>query len=329
MKWLKRGLSLVLFGVLIYFFLPLLGELKQAAVLFLTAQWVWLLIAILIQVLSYACLTWLNVLALEPFDGKIGFWNLTAVLTSMAFIQIAIPSAGISGTALRIRLLGKFDYTPEDSLFSLAVETTYEFVALILVASIGIVVLLHSYDLSIQAIIIFLILGVVGFLIIRYYWQLLQDRERSQVSVAKLVYYWNRVGGRFRRLELDAMLVRLDAFQNNLTEYKDVPVWKFVLATSGKVLLDIATLGAAFMLFGYAIPPGTLLVGYGLILAVSGLASLPGGIGMADAYTPVLLTWFGVPGAVALTAGLVYRLVSYWLVRFVGFFSWQYLESRY
>jgi uncharacterized protein (TIRG00374 family) len=125
------------------------------------------------------------------------------------------------------------------------------------------------------------------------------------------------------------MLDRLKNFQNDLTEYKDVPIWKFVLATSSKVILDVATLGAAFMLFGYAIPLGTLFVGYGLILAVSGIAALPGGIGMADAYIPVLLTWFGVPGAVALTAGLVYRLIAYWLVRFVGFFSWQFLESRY
>jgi len=329
MKWLKWCLSLVLFGVLIYSFLPLLGELKQAAKLFLTARWIWLLVAIFIQFLSYACLTWLNVLALEPFNGKIGFWNLVAVLTSMAFIQIAIPSAGISGAALRIRLLGKFDYAPEDSLFSLVVESLYEFIALVLVGSLGIVVLLRSHNLSMQAIIVFVVLGVVGFLIIRYYWRLLQDRERSWISVAKLVYLWNRIGSRFRRLELDDMLERLTAFQSNLTEYNDVPVWKFVLATSGKVILDIATLGAAFRLFGFTIPLGTLFVGYALILAVGGLATLPGGIGMADAYIPVLFSWFGIPGAVALTAGLVYRLVAYWLVRFIGFFSWQYLERRY
>lgn len=329
MKWLKRILSLVLFGVLIYFFLPLVGELRQAAALFMTAKWIWLLIAILFQVMSYAFLTWLNILALEPFNGKIGFWSLTAVLTSMAFIQIAIPSAGISGAALRVRLLGKFDYTPEDSLFSLAVETICEFVALVLLASLGVMVLLQNQNFSMQLMIGFFILGVVGFLIMRYYWRLLKDRDRSRALVTRLVACWNRIGSRFRRLELDDMLDRLKAFQNDLIEYKDVPVWKFVVATSGKVVLDVATLGAAFMLFGYAIPPGTLFVGYGLILAVSGIAALPGGIGMADAYIPVLLTWFGVPGAVALTAGLVYRLIAYWLVRFVGFFSWLFLESRY
>jgi len=329
MKWLKRGLSLVLFGVLVYSFWPLLGELRQAAKLFLSAQWIWLLVALLLQFSSYTCLTGLNVLALKPFDGRIGFWNLAAVLTSMAFIQIAIPSAGISSTALRIRLLGKFDYTPEDSLFSLIVETMYEFFALVLVASMGIVVLMRNSQLSFHVIVAFLILGVAGFLVVRYYWNLLLDPRRSHVTLGKFVDLWNRIGSRIRRLELDTMEERLVVFQNNLTEYRDVAVWKFILVTSGKVVLDMATMGAAFRLFGYDISPGNLMVGYGLILAVSGLAALPGGIGMADAYIPVLLTWFGVPGAVALTAALVYRLISYWLVRFIGFFCWQYLESRY
>jgi uncharacterized protein (TIRG00374 family) len=329
MKWLEWGLAIVLFGVLVYSFLPLLSELRQAANLFLTAKWIWLLIAIFIQFLSYVCLTWLNVLALDPFDGKIGFWNLTAVLTSMAFIQIAIPSAGISGAALRVRLLGKFDFAPEDSLFSLAIESLYEFVALVLVASLGIVVILRDYNLSVQAILVFLVLGVVSIQFIRYFWRLLQDPERSRISVEKLVNLWNRFGGRFRHLDLDSMLERLTVFQTNLAEYDDVPVWKFVLATSGKVILDIATLGAAFLLFGYAISPGIFLIGYGLILAVGGLAVLPGGIGMADAYIPVLFSWFGVPGTVSLAAGLVYRLVAYWLVRFIGFFSWQYIERSY
>jgi uncharacterized protein (TIRG00374 family) len=329
MKWLKRGLSLVLFGVLVYSFWPLLGELRQAATLFLSAQWLWLLVALFLQFSSYTCLTGLNVLALKPFDGKIGFWNLAAVLTSMAFVQIAIPSAGISATALRIRLLGKFDYTPEDSLFSLIVETICELLALVLVASLGIVVLLRNSRLTIHLIVVFLILGVAGFLVVRYYWHLLLDSNRSRSSLAKLVDFWNHIGGRIRHLELETMEQRLFTFQSNLTEYRDVAVWKFILLTSGKVVLDLFTLGAAFRLFGYEISTGTLMVGYSLILSVSGLATLPGGIGMADAYVPVLLNWFGVPGAVALTAALVYRLISYWLVRFIGFFCWQYLESRY
>lgn len=329
MKWFKRGLSLVLLGVLIYFFWPFLGELEDTAELFLTANWIWFVVAILIQFVSYTCLTWLNALALQPFDGKIGFWNLAAVLTSMAFVQIAIPSAGISGTALRVRLLGKFGYTPEDSLFSLVVESLAEFIAIVLAASLGVAYLLRRTSLLVVDLAGFFLVGLVGLVIMRYLWRLLKDRNRSRIALEKLVVLWNRVGGRFRHLDLEHSEERLTAFQGNLKKYKNVPVWKFMVATSMKVILDVATFGVAFLLFGYTIAPDTLLVGYGVILTVSGLATLPGGIGMADAYIPVLLSWFGVPGAVALAAGLVYRLVAYWLVRFVGFISWQFLESRY
>ncbi len=93
------------------------------------------------------------------------------------------------------------------------------------------------------------------------------------------------------------------------------------------MLLDVATLGAGFYLFRYAISPGTLLTGYGLILTFSGLASLPGGLGMADAYVPMLFSWLDVPGSIALAAGLAYRLIAFWLVRFTGFVSWQYPEA--
>ena len=43
-------LSIVLLGLLLYFFWPLLGEIKAAANLFRTAEWFWLLVAILVQV---------------------------------------------------------------------------------------------------------------------------------------------------------------------------------------------------------------------------------------------------------------------------------------
>jgi uncharacterized protein (TIRG00374 family) len=120
----------------------------------------------------------------------------------------------------------------------------------------------------------------------------------------------------------------LNTFRQNLGQYRRVPVWKFCLAAFGKVLLDVATLGAGFLLFNYAIFPGTLLTGYGLVLTFSGIAVLPGGLGMVDAYVPVLFSWLAVPGAVALAAGLTYRLIAFWLVRFAGFISWQYLEAR-
>jgi uncharacterized protein (TIRG00374 family) len=65
-----------------------------------------------------------------------------------------------------------------------------------------------------------------------------------------------------------------------------------------------------------------------LVLVLSGLAALPGGLGLVDASLAVIFARLGAPGAVAVAAALSYRLIAFWLVRFIGFVSWQILEAR-
>ena len=49
---------------------------------------------------------------------------------------------------------------------------------------------------------------------------------------------------------------------------------------------------------------------------------------MTEAFIPVIFSRLGVPGPVAIAAGLTYRLIAFWLVRFVGYISWLVLERR-
>lgn len=327
-RWWRIALSVVLLGLLLYFFWPLLGEIKAAANLFRTAEWVWFLVAILIQVVSYSSLTWMNALSLQPFSGKIRFIPLAGVLTSMAFIAIAIPSAGLSGVALRVHLLGKYDYLPEESLFSLVVETTLEFIALATVAVIGVAYLIHSGGLTPINVLSLVLLGVLVIIIGWLSWRILSDYERSKHILKKLVYIWNRYGKRIRTFNFEELDERLIYFNHNLRRYPRSSIFSFPLSAYGKVILDVITMGICFRLFGYSIAPATLLIGYGLILTASGVSALPGGLVMTEAFVPVIFSRLGVPGSVAIAAGLTYRLIAFWLVRFIGYFSWLILEKR-
>jgi hypothetical protein len=126
MIWIKRGFFLAALGVLVYLFLPLLGEIEAAAGLLLTANWIWLPLILSVYLTSYTFLTWLNSMALKPFEGTIHFPKLAAVLTSIAFIEVAVPSGGVSGVALRARLLSKHgQFSFEGSTFSLILEMIY------------------------------------------------------------------------------------------------------------------------------------------------------------------------------------------------------------
>jgi uncharacterized protein (TIRG00374 family) len=327
-RWWRFAISLVLLGLLLYFFWPLLGEIKAAANLFLTAEWKWFIVAILVQFVSYSSLTWLNALSLQPFSGKIRFFPLAGVLTSMAFISVAIPSAGLSGVALRVHLLGKYDYLPEESLFSLVVETTLEFIALVTVAVIGLAYLIQSGGLTPINILGLVLLGVLVIVVGWLGWRILSDYERSKQVLEKFVYSWNRYAKRFRTLDLEELNERLIYFNHNLRRYPSSSLVLFPISAYGKVFLDVITLGICFRMFGYSIAPETLLIGYGLILTASGLSALPGGLVMTEAFVPVIFSRLGVPGSVAIAAGLTYRLIAFWLVRFIGYISWLILERR-
>ena len=328
MIWFKRGLTLIALAVVVYLFWPLLGELRAAADLFRAARWGWLVVAMFIQSLSYASLTWLNALTLQPFAGRIGFARLAALLTSMAFIEVAIPSAGASGVALRARLLGKHGYTVEASTFTLLLETILLAVPVASVALLGLGYLLRTGELTGAGTAGFALvaLGVAG--LVWGGWRLILDKQRSRRLVGKLATLWNRWAGRFHRVDSQHLESRLAAFQSGLAKLQTVPFWKFCLAAYGRVILDIATLGVCFLLLGDPIATGTLLTGYGMTLLLGGLAALPGGLGMADASLPVVFHRLGVPGSIALAASLTYRLIAFWLLRLIGFISWQILESR-
>ncbi|OGO37114.1 MAG: hypothetical protein A2W35_07245 [Chloroflexi bacterium RBG_16_57_11] len=324
--WLRRGSSALLFILLVYFFLPLLGELKAAAALFRNANWIWFGIAIAVQLASYASLTWLNSLALQPFQGKIAFTRLAAVLTSMAFIQVAVPSMGISGVAMRVHLLKRSGYRPEESLASLVVETLGEAIAITTVVLFGVALVLGSgISVRSQLARYFLFLFIL-LMPAAYAWHVVADPVRTRTHLVFIASLLNRPGWRWKNLDVEKVEARLDEFRCNMLNYRQVPLWKLGLSSYVKVFLDVATLGAAFYMFGYPISASDLLIGYGLILLFSGSAALPGGLVMTEASVPVIFALLGVPGSVALAAGLVYRLIAFWMVRFIGYFCWHALE---
>lgn len=324
--WLKRGIAVLLLMVLIYFFLPLLGELRAAADLFRDANWIWLGIALGFQLISYASLTWLNLLALQPFQGKITFTRMTAVLTSMAFIQVAVPSMGISGVAMRVHLLKKSGYRSEEALASLVVETLAEAIAVTALVLTGVFLALGRGVSVFSQLARYFLVGSVLLGLTSYIWRVVADPALARKHLQFFASIWNRLGRPKNKLNVENIDQRLGKFRLNMQNYRKVSFWKLGLSSAIKVLLDLATLGAAFYMFNYPISASDLFIGYGLILLFGGVAALPGGLGMTEAYAPVIFTWIGVPGSVALAAGLVYRLIAFWLVRLVGYICWQLLE---
>jgi uncharacterized protein (TIRG00374 family) len=316
--------------VVVYLFWPLLKEIRAAARLLAAAHWGWLVAAAVLQLGSYSALTWLNVLALRPFPGRIGFWRLMLVLTAMAFITSAVPSAGASGVVLRARLLSRYGYTAEASTFTMLLQLLYLVVGTLAVALFGLGYLLQLGRITAGEIALLAGLVLLAGLLLWFGWRLVSSPHRAVAMLGRLAAFWNRLASRFRwrQLHPEALEARLEAFHQGLRELGNVPRWKFLAATAGRMVADVASLWACFALFGHLIRLDILLLSYSLLMVISTLAIVPGGLGLADVSLPVVFSRFGVPGSVALAAGLTYRLLAFWLVRLVGFTAWQVLESR-
>lgn len=330
MIWLKRGLAVAALAVVLYLFWPLLGELGQAAGLLQQARWGWLALALMIQMLSYACLTTLNYLLLLPFEGKIGFWRMMATLTAMAFIEVAIPSAGASGVILRAHLLEYSGYAVETATFTFLLEAIYLGLLMGLASLSGVSYLLRAGGLSPTQEILVASVALVALTLGGLIFGITRNRARMKRGVGWLIERWNRLAAQFGRPAYPPAeaMPRLDKFYDGLATMNRRSRWPYLLTAGGRIVLDIASLGVCFMAFGYPISPGILLTGYGLTMLLSGLAALPGGLGLADVSMAVVYARLGAPGAVAVAVTLVYRLMAFWLVRFIGFVNWQLLEAN-
>ncbi len=326
---LKKVLFLFCLVVLIYLFRPLLDDLRASLELFRQMRLASLALVLLFQIAGYACLTWLNLLCLAPFPGRISFGRMMATMTALAFIQAALPSAGASGIALRTRLLGDNGYSVEAATFSFALETILLACAIALFSTLAVIYLLQEGQLTFFHLVI-LLLGLVLLSAVAFcLWRLMQDTTRTRQWTLRLMISWDRLLQRFHRRGPSPAEVerRFDQFYHGLHLLRRAPRWPFLASAVGRMGFDVASLAACFWAFGHPIDLGVTLTGYGITLIVSGLGSLPGGLGLADASMAVIFARLGAPNAIALAATVLYRLLSYWLLRAIGFISWQSMEQ--
>ncbi len=329
MKWIKRVFTLFALGVLVYLFWPLIGEIRASLNLFLHAQWQWLLLALLLQFLSYASLTGLNYLLLQSFQGKISFWRVMVILPTIAFIEVAVPSAGASGVVLHARYLGRSGYSAEVSTFTTVLEGIYLAVAMVFVSFSGFWYLFRQGDFSQLQTAILVGLTIIVLAVGAFSVWAFRDRNRARKVALLLSARWNRLAPRIHQkiYTSEEVSTRVDLFYDDLKKLRHRSPLPFLFFSFGRVILDVATLGVCFIIFSYPLQFGVLVTGYGLMLALSGLGAVPGGLGLAEASAAVIYARLGAPGAVAIAAALAFRLITFWLIRFVGFINWQILEA--
>jgi glycosyltransferase 2 family protein len=106
---------------------------------------------------------------------------------------------------------------------------------------------------------------------------------------------------------------------------------KLALGIGGALLLSAAYIGcleACVAAFGRSVPIASIAVVYLTGSAIGSILPTPGGLGGVEAALTAGLTATGLPGVVAVSAVLLFRLLTFWLPVPVGWAALSYLERQ-
>lgn len=246
------------------------------------------------------------------------------------FVNHIFPSAGVSGFSyLTLRLKQYGASTAKSTLAQLArfAFMFMSFIALLLVALVllagegrtsSLVVLAVSAVTFSMLFATALLIFVIGSefrikrfsnVLARWLNKLLHVFHRKNPEIISLA----RVEKTFHELHQDYVVMR-----SNLRQMRQVMIWSLFAAVAELLLLYLA-----FVAHGEWVNPGVVIIAF-VIASIAGLfAILPGGLGVYEPLMTAVLISGGVAPALALSATLVYRVVTLLLSLLTGYVLYQ------
>jgi len=285
----------------------LAGELAQNSLgrLLRSADWRWGLAALALSVLTYAGAA----LSVSGFVAqRLGFVRTLLVQVASSFVTLVTPAA-VGGVALNVRFLQRRKIPSPVAVASIAVS---QVVALTL----------HI-----------LLLAVFGAIAGTGSKNPINPPTWSYFVVAGLLALAGAVlafpAG--RRLVRARVSPTFGQVLPRLVEVAQDPR-KLIEGVGGALLLSlayIACLAACVAAFGGSVPIAKIGVVYLTGSALGSIIPTPGGLGAVEAALTAGLTAAGVPGGVAVSSVLLFRLLTFWLPVPLGWAALHYLEREH
>ena len=285
----------------------LAGELGRASLrsVLQEADWRWTIAALALSAATYAAATE----ALIGFvPGRLSFRRTLLAQLASSFVTLVTPAA-VGGATLNIRYLQR-----------------QKIPAAVAAASVGVAQVV-AFVLHVLLIIVFAaIAGSSGSEPIhpppQWAWFVL-----AGLVLIALVVLAIPAGRRMLRARLSPMLGQV---LPRLVEVAQQP-GKLARGIGGTLLLSVCyilCLAACVAAFSRSVPIAKIGLVYLTGSAIGSIIPTPGGIGAVEAALTAGLTAAGVPGAVAASAVLLFRLLTFWLPIPFGWGALKYLERE-
>lgn len=281
----------------------------------------WVFVGAVLEVLSYLSLGALSRSLLRAGSVTITVPFATALAFASSAIVASLPGGPAFASIYSFRQFRRKGADGAVAIWVIIATVALEAFALSLVATAGVGIAIQegaSYNLiGVTTATLVLFAGIDALI-----WQ-----RRWLVRLVHWLFAWshNRLG-RPRRdavVVIDDLISRLAAVR--LTNRNLVGVVGFAAAFW---ICDCAALVASFGGVGVAIPWRGLLLAYGAGQLAANLPITPGGLGVVEGSLTVALVAFGGAETGAVTAVLLYRILSFWGPLVIGWGSWSAIGLR-
>ncbi|HXT91453.1 MAG TPA: lysylphosphatidylglycerol synthase transmembrane domain-containing protein [Trebonia sp.] len=319
----RRGAILfILVLVVEYLVVPeLVGASKDLSLLERVSPW-WVAAGVVLEGISLFCYAVLTKVLLPP-GPKPSLWTLFRIDLSAAAVAHVIPAGTLGTAALGYKLFTSEGISGNDATVMMAAKGIGSTVVLnvLLWLSLVVSIALAGFQpiYGTVAIIGTVVLAGVGLLVLGV---------TRGAGVASRVM--RAVGDKIPFLSGERLeQAVLDAAHSFSLLARDRRVLALsLLWASLNWMLDAASLWCFVAAFGHLANPVELFAAYGIANVAGALPVTPGGLGVVDSITPLLLVGFGVTRSVATLGVLGWRVVNFWLPIPTGALSYVSLKVK-
>lgn len=284
----------------------LVGASKDLYLLGRISVW-WVGAGLVLEFFSLYCYAVLTKVLLPP-GPKPSLWTLFRIDLSAAAVAHVIPAGTLGTAALGFTLFTSEGISGNDATVMMAAKGIGSTVVLNVLLWISLVasIILAGFQpiygtVAIIGIVVFALVGALVVGVIRG----AGLASRLVRAGADRIPFLS--GERVERAVLDAAR----SF-SLLARDRRVMAWSLMWASLNWIL-DAASLWCFVAAFGHRANPFELFAAWGIANVAGALPITPGGLGVVDSITPLLLVGFGVTRSVATLGVLGWRMVNFWL----------------
>jgi uncharacterized protein (TIRG00374 family) len=288
-------------------------EIEHFAELARSAQPLWLVGGLALQVMTYLCAAAVSYSALQRSELRPSFWSIVPLGLAKLFTDQAIPTGGISGTLLLLRGLVRRGVPNGIAMAALLINLVSFYAAYIMAVAIALFLLylqnvLDPMILAAAGIFLFIAAGIPALVLTLWHWSRLRTPPGLLGKLTALV-------ARFPGLSnlISAMAA---APTELLSDFR--PFIKATLLQFGIFVLDAATLWIMLQSLGLDVWPTVAYTALTIATLATTVGPVPLGLGTFEAVSVAMLHGQGISLAAALTATLLLRGFTFWLPMIPG-----------